>query len=354
MTSQKYPNTTLSRVTRNAPFAEEMQLHKDMYYKLQNLEQHPDILPEARKVLISLFSEALVTAYKDPSNGILAIETFEPQRLARFLQTEDNSITLRWEQYIARRRAGLPREMFRGLEHAKWWLKQSAPVKYVDGAWLGHTQRVTTPFCLGHITKNAWQVMSEELGDGDLAKNHAQIWRNLVKDAGSALSDGDSTDFASSQDLSVPHVWKAALAQLLISLFPHDFLPEILGFSMQYEMLTWDTMRAVKELKELKLNNYYFLLHVSIDNADSGHTAMAMQAVIDYIQHVQKSEGDTAAQRAWRRVQAGFLLSKGLPTSPERQHRQAEHEEEVTKVFKAKAHVAHELHCGSKMKIGGR
>jgi hypothetical protein len=45
-------------------------------------------------------------------------------------------------------------------------------------------------------------------------------------------------------------------------------------------------MRAIKELKELKLNDYYFLLHISIDNADSGHTAMAMHAVVKYMAHI--------------------------------------------------------------------
>jgi hypothetical protein len=45
-------------------------------------------------------------------------------------------------------------------------------------------------------------------------------------------------------------------------------------------------MRAITELKELKLNDYYFLLHISIDNADSGHTAMAMHAVVKYMAHI--------------------------------------------------------------------
>ena len=352
MNSKAYPRVILSKDTRSTPLAQQMKLYKEMYFKLHNLERHPDVLPEARKLLTALTSEALLKAFKDPDHGILSIEVFEPQRLVQFLQAEDHNITLRWEQYIARRKNGSPREMFKDADHAKWWLKQSAPVKYVDGAWLGHIHRVNTPFSLRHVTKNAWQVMSEELGDGDLTKNHAHIWRSLMDDTGASLPDGDSAEFGTGHGLDVPHVWKAALAQLLISLFPRDFLPEILGFNMQYEMLTWDTMRAVKELKELRLNNYYFLLHISIDNADSGHTAMAMQTVLDYMDFVRQSEGEAAAQSAWRRVQAGYLLSKHLPTSPERQ--QDAHEAEVLKIFKAKAPVAHRLHCSANIKIGPR
>lgn len=176
------------------------------------------------------------------------------------------------------------------------------------------------------------------------------------------LPDADKEEFIHPRHgLDKPHVWKAAVAQLLISLFPHDFLPEILGFNMHFEMLTWDTLRAIKELKELKLNDYYFLLHISIDNADSGHTAMAMHTVIDYIQHIQKAEGEAAAKQAWKRVQTGFVLSERLPTSPDFVPDFSstfacsnEHEAALIEIFKAKSAVAHQLHCGSRMMIKSR
>ena len=96
--------------------------------------------------------------------------------------------------------------MFKDIAHAIWWLKQSSPVKYVDGAWLGHVYRVSTPFSLRHITKNAWQVLSEELGDGDLAKNHAHVWRSLVDETGTALANSDSAGFGTEHDLEIHHV----------------------------------------------------------------------------------------------------------------------------------------------------
>ena len=353
-----------SKSARIVSVAEGMQLHKDLYFKLQNLERYPSILPQSRELLIQFFSEALANASPKSESGILSLKIFEPKALAKFLQAKDEKITLRWEQYMSRRTAGGPREMFKDLGHAKWWLKQCAPVKFVDGAWLGHIHKVTTPFPLRRITKNAWQVLSEELGDGDLTKNHVQIYRELMNDIRSGLPDGTSAEFIGERHgLNEPRVWKAALAQLLISLFPQEFLPEILGFNMHFEMLTWDTMRAIKELKELKLNDYYFLLHISIDNADSGHTAMAMQAVVDYVQHIKQADGPSAAQQAWKRVQAGFILSESLPSSPEYQSYSEtgshnfslnEYEAEVIKVFKAKAPVAHKLHCGSKMTIQRR
>ena len=293
---------THSISTELLPVSEAMHLHKRLYYQIHNLEDHPSILPQARDLLISLFAEVLEKTQEDSSGTILAIKQYDTETLSQFLRKKDHKITVQWEQYLERRKAGKPREMFMDRSHAIWWLKQSAPAKYVDGAWLGHIHKVSTPFALRSVTKTAWQILSEELGDGDLAKNHVHIYRQLMSELGYELDEGYSRTFVDDEQLDTPQVWKAAVAQLLISLFPHEFLPEILGFNMHFEMLTWDTLRAIKELKELGLNNYYFLLHVSIDNADSGHTAMAMQSVVEYMKHIEATEGTSMASQMWRRI----------------------------------------------------
>ncbi|KAF7511157.1 hypothetical protein GJ744_005388 [Endocarpon pusillum] len=342
----------------------ELRIYKDFYYKLQNLERFPETLPQSRDLLLSLLTEALADALKKPEQGILSVEHYTSENLTKFLQIENDKTTQEWEEYVARRKAGSPTEMFQDREEAKWWLRQMAPVKYVDGAWLGHINKITTPFALRRVTKDAWQVLSEELGDGDPHKNHVYVYRELMEEIGSGLPEADTLDFIHPQhQLNEKCIWKAAVAQLLISLFPHEFLPEILGFNMHFEGLTMETMKAARELEELGLNPYYFVLHISIDNADSGHTAIAMQTVIRYVEHVRQTQGESAAQQAWRRVQTGFVLSKELSSGPEcpsQRHRPHNsfprniHEAEVIKIFEAKAPVAHKIHCGSRLTIGGR
>ncbi|EON64430.1 hypothetical protein W97_03661 [Coniosporium apollinis CBS 100218] len=339
-----------------------LQEHKDLYYKLQNLERYPEILPRCRDILIQMFAETLTDAQEHPETGILSIECYTRENLAAFLRSENDGTTEQWEQYVARRKGGSVREMFKDKEEAVWWLKQAAPVKYVDGAWLGHINKISTPFALRRSTKDAWQVMSEELGDGDLDKNHVTVYRDLMEEIGAGLPEGDTLDFIHPRhDLNEPRVWKAALAQLLISLFPHEFLPEILGFNMAYEGLPLHLMKTVKELEELKLNAYYFLLHIAIDNADSGHARMAMEAAVGYIEQMREKGGDAAAQQAWKRVQAGFVLAEGLPTTPQspslklpavESFPRNDREAEVVKIFQAKAPVAHKIHCSSRLKIG--
>jgi len=342
----------------------ELRLYKDFYFKVQNLERFEEILPQARDLLISLLAETIADAHNEPQSGILSVEQYTPESLINFLQVDNDSITREWELYMARRRAGSPTELFQDTEEAKWWLRQMAPVKFVDGAWLGHINKITTPFALRRVTKDAWQVMSEELGDGDRDKNHVYVYQELMKEIGAELPEADTIDFTHAQhQLNEKCVWKTAVAQLLISLFPHQFLPEILGFNMHFEGLTIETMKAARELEDIGLNPYYFVLHISIDNADSGHTAIAMQTVIKYIEHVRQAQGTGAAQQTWKRIQAGFILSKGLsagPQCPSRRKSTAKsfprdvREAEVIRIFKAKAPVAHKIHCSSRMRIGGR
>lgn len=354
------PSPKAPAVTESA----ELKAYKQLYYKLHNLEQHPEILPECCELLVSFLSSTIGEALEDTGSTILSVETFSRDRLNHFLKAKDEDCTNRWEEYLARRRAGGSREIFGDKEEAKWWLKQAAPVKYVDGAWLGHINKISTPFKYRNITKNAWQVMSEELGDGDLAKNHVYVYRQLMDDIDAGLPAADSEDFIDPcHKLDQTRCWKAAMAQLLISLFPHDFLPESLGFNMAYESLPLHLLKTVKELREVRLNPYYFELHISIDNADSGHAAMAMAAVANYIDLVKQEEGAEAAHIAWRRVQAGYILAEGLPTTPESPSLKVEPEGPFPRtetegalldIFAAKAFVAHKIHCNSRLKIGRR
>ena len=343
----------------------EMSNHKDMYYRLHNLEEFSDGLPTARNQLIALFAESLDTASKEsPDRSILSLETYSRKMLTSFMRDRDQEVNQQWEDYVERRKMGGHMELFKDKDEARWWLKQIAPVKYVDGAWLGYINRATLPFALRAAVKNSWQVLSEELGDGNLKKNHAHVYRKLMKSTMIDLPAGDTPEFIQPrQRLDEPAVWKAALAQLLISLFPHEFFPEILGFNMHFEALTLETLKASRELSEVGLDPYYFMLHVSIDNADSGHTAIAQQAVCMYVEHILESQGTAAAQQAWRRVQVGYNLSDSLPgkvTCPSMRvpavdgFPRNDLEGKVIRIVRDKALVGHKIHSHCNIKIGGK
>ncbi|RCI14560.1 hypothetical protein L249_6875 [Ophiocordyceps polyrhachis-furcata BCC 54312] len=328
----------------------ECQLYKELYYKLHHLEDHADgLLPKAKSMLLSFLSEALQSERGRPST-ILSLEHFSASALQDFIRAELKAVTEGWHHYLVRRKAGRPRELFPTADDARRWLVRMAPVKLVDGAWLGHIHKATTRFADRHITRAAWQILSEELGDGDVARNHVQVYVDLLGLVAAPVAAPDSVDFIRHPGMDDARVWRSAVAQLLVSLFPHQFLPEILGFNLHFEMLTLETLVTAKELRELGFDPYYFTLHVTIDNVDSGHTAMASQIVTDYLGSVADRDGATAAQQAWRRVRAGFVLSKNLPSAPTSSPLVAQ----VLAIFEAKAAAADRIHENCPMSFGGR
>lgn len=344
-------------------------MYKDLYFKLHHLEDYPEILPYARETLCSLLSEAY-SQYGEQS--IMTISSYSRRAMEELLRNEHEQVLSRWEQNLATTHNTSSKSscLFRSRQEAREWLRRNAPVKYVDGAWLGHIHKTTTPFGLRGITKDTWQVLSEELGDGDLEKNHVYLYRQLLRDSDILLPDGDSPDFVHpdySHGMDDVKVWRAAVCQLLISLFPDDFLPEILGFNLHFEQLTLDTLMASRELSRYGISAYYFQLHISIDNADSGHAAMALGIVARYMDLITETKGEAAAQVAWRRVQAGYMLSRSAgdvacepmqpvaePSSEHGLFLPTEDEAAMISMFKSKAQVSSKIHCPNRVKIGQR
>ncbi|CAI4214280.1 unnamed protein product [Parascedosporium putredinis] len=268
--------------------------YKEMYHKVQNLEEYPEILPEAKQMLQSLLEQGLLMArYKPQLGDILAIEEFDPAQLHKFVEGRQAEVGQEFESYIQRRKAGGGLELFQTFEEACQYLKNSAAWNFVDGSWLSHIHHVTTPFALRHVTKNAWQIFSEELGDGDLEK-----------------ITSDAADFIHARHgMNDEPAWRLSIAQLLLSVFPNDFLPEILGFNLYYEAPALSNYRANKEMPEFGISPYYYALHISIDNPDSGHCAMAVGNIVDFMKVVQDT-GMMDYNVAWKRVQAGYVLGQ--------------------------------------------
>ena len=81
-----------------------------------------------------------------------------------------------------------------------------------------------------------------------------------------------------------------------------EFLPEIVGFNLGYEQLPLHLLITSFELNELGIDPYYFTLHVTVDNADTGHAKRACVAALEAAPRIDDG-GDY-----WRRVRAGAKL----------------------------------------------
>lgn len=70
-----------------------------------------------------------------------------------------------------------------------------------------------------------------------------------------------------------------------------------------YEQLPLHLLITSYELNELGIDPYYFTLHVTVDNADSGHTRKAVDAVAQN----EARYPDASAYR--ERVRRGYRLN---------------------------------------------
>ncbi|KAM7193799.1 hypothetical protein V8F33_007588 [Rhypophila sp. PSN 637] len=358
-------------------------LYKSLYHKLHNLEDHLDIIPQALNTLLDLFSSAIkfsqagVGGSRENSCIFHLSKEYDSHELRTVLKRSQDVVFAKWEEYVAQREDGGNRVMFTDRPSAIRWLKQMAPLKFVDGAWLGHINRAATaPFHFSDVTKTLWQILSEEYGDGDLKKHHVHVYRQLLQThAVPELPRADSPDFIGQSgglNTTLP-VWRAAVGQLLISLFAHHFLPEVVGFNLHFEGITLQTLIAAKELGELDMDPAYFHLHISIDNADSGHSAMAVQAVERYLAKVESKYGAVAMKQDWRRIQIGFSLSQYLCETlslddgstmyskgqynnggSSKKMAMAEIESRFVELVQRKCISADKLHCSSRAKLGDR
>ncbi|KAM7187963.1 hypothetical protein V8F33_010920 [Rhypophila sp. PSN 637] len=335
--------------------ARRVDLYKEVYYKVQNLEDYPEILPTARKLLLGLLEEAVILArYKHRARSILDLSKFDPIALDKFLEAERHDILDEFEAYVRDRKSGSRPSLYKTRTEAAERLKRNAPLNLVDGAWIARVHKITTPFVLRPVTRSLWQTLSEELGDGDLEKNHVVLYKQLLESVHVQLPDGDSPDFIDQDKVGIIDevAWRSAVGQLLVSLFPHDFLPEILGFNLHFESLATADLKAAHDLPEFGISPYYYALHISIDNADSGHSAMALDAIIQLMEIIKDNPGLPGydLESTWKRVQAGYLLSQSINED----ETVDDYHDKVADLLYRKAKLSGRIHCSSRAKIGGR
>ena len=218
-----------------------------------------------------------------------------PQDLALWMASSFQTVHGQYGQYLQQRKAGSPRRYFSNRAHALYFLRSVAPTKLVDGAWL---YGVLTHWSNPRLS-DLVRTYVEELGEGAPDKNHVLVYRRLLARYGLDPLD-DLADGA----------YRQGLIQLALGYNVKRFLPEIIGFNLAYEQLPLHLLITAYELNELGLDPYYFTLHVTVDNGDTGHARRACQAVLDNLPRLD----DGGA--FWQRVRQGSKLANaGIGTA---------------------------------------
>ena len=197
-------------------------------------------------------------------------------------------VARQYADYLQQRKEGGPRQFFSNKAHALFFLQAVAPTKLVDGAWLyGLLRHWRDPRFEGLIC-----TYLEELGDGNPAQNHVVIYRKLLAEHG--LQDTARSPTSVTCKARCNWRWVSA---------PIEFLPEVIGYNLGYEQLPLHLLISAYELSELGIDPYYFTLHVTIDNASTGHAQKAVQSVLQLL----PLEGDR--ETFLRRVALGYRLN---------------------------------------------
>jgi hypothetical protein len=296
--------------------------HAPLYRRL--LDSHPDdaTRAEALAYVQSKLAEASTLPTDLPES---------PDDLTAWMENNAQRVAANYSMYLDERKAGAPRRYFSNRAHALYTLRAIAPTKLVDGSWL---------YGLATHWRNArfndlLRTYLEELGEGLPAKNHVLLYRQLL--AGNGLDPIDDLDDG---------YYEQGLIQLALGWNAEQLLPEVIGFNLGYEQLPLHLLITSYELNELGIDPYYFTLHVTVDNTDTGHARRACQAVIDTLPRL----GDAGAY--WERVRNGARLGDlGIGTTATVHG--FDIEREVVRILSRKStagHGAHSDYC----RVAGR
>lgn len=242
--------------------------------------------------------------------------------LSEWVASNSHSVAERYRVYLEERRACGPRKFFANKAHALYFLQNVAPSKLVDGAWLYGTVKHADDWRYHGLIR----TYLEELGDGEPALNHVVLYRNL-------LSEHDCAPIAPLDDA----LYLQGAIQLGLGHLSDEFLPEVLGYNLGYEQLPLHLLITAFELSELGIDPYYFTLHVTIDNASSGHAHKAVQAVLDLLPN------DDSKGEFLQRLRNGYLLNDlGLGSTDI--VRAFDLEEEVVSMLETKSTFGQHMH----------
>ncbi|KGF78378.1 hypothetical protein IA69_30715 [Massilia sp. JS1662] len=243
-------------------------------------------------------------------------------QLQGWIQGRAESVGIAYREYLGARKNGAPRRYFTNKSHALYFLKGVAPTKLVDGAWLyGTLSRWENPDFHPLI-----KTYLEELGDGVPDKNHVTLYRRLLAAHGCEHWE----------TLPEDHFVQGAI-QLALAYNADAFLPEVVGYNLGYEQLPLHLLITSYELNELGIDPYYFTLHVTVDNAGSGHAHKAVQA----LRHLMAQSGDPAA--FFQRVLDGYRLND-LGACTTSVIGAFDLEAELVEIFSAKAAIGKNMH----------
>jgi hypothetical protein len=223
-----------------------------------------------------------------------------------------------------------------------------APTALLDGCWLQNVSSAATSHT--RLTVGLLKLYAHEIGDGDPAGHHGNLYRDLKHGLGVYLPEVGSCAFTEEHrlpDASFGH----PVFLLSISQFPRSFMPEILGLTAFYYICGICPLYLAlhDQIKRHGATTRFLELH-ALDRSIEGPAETAVKLVKDYMETAAARPG-ADPERDWRRIRRGFVaassasldeLQRGLRflQSPRKTPR-----EKMIELIAGKAHHAYGYHA---------
>jgi len=265
--------------------------NRHFFYYLVNSEQYPEVIDSASRRVNRVLRLARCLN-KAP------FKSYQQGKLEQFIETIYQRGIKGYQEFKAPARLSQATYV--------WGIEQLAPTILVDGCWLqGVSQLQFSPYqAVGDVLQ---KIYSDEMGNGDVLKNHPCIYRRLLASLTIELPLVQSREFCEHRDF-LNSAFDIPVFLTALSLCGNRFLPELLGVNLAIELsgLGKQYMTLRDELKYWQIDSTIVDVHISIDNVATGHTALAREAITLYLDQVQMMQGSEVMNQHWRRIYQGY------------------------------------------------
>ncbi|WP_437663405.1 LodA/GoxA family CTQ-dependent oxidase [Sorangium sp. So ce1182] len=286
--------------TERAPFVGRnvAENHREWFNILLNIEQNQAFLPKARELALDFLAQAEALQRAPDCEPLHRPFRYSKEALGARLEAIYDTHVNNGADYDP-----TTDDLVQSYEDMLDRLYQFAPFNQLDGAWL---RNVTRAGPIDEVHALLFSIWSDEVGNGDPAKNHCNIYTSLLESVGFYLPPVESEAYARNPQM-LDSAYSAGVFQLAISQFSEDFFPEILGMTLQLEWEAPSLVITRKQLLSYGIDPHFYELHIAIDNAVSGHGGQARSAVELYLDSLRVQGGEEAVQAAWRRIWNGYV-----------------------------------------------
>lgn len=276
---------------------------RELYHCMVRIEDHPGALPHAKKFASAWLARAGRIRPGDPRP--LPFDRYSHAAIEAWLDEQHHrqvaGFDFRSDEPTVSREALVESSI------------QLCPAVLIDGAWVQRFSAVS--LCATDVGARLFRIYLDEVGDGSPADNHPNVYRELMASMGIELPPVGSRDFAMwpgfiDVSFQLPTFW------MCISQFPRHFLPEILGLNLAIELSgVGGTYRSTsRALRHYGYDSFFVDLHNTVDNVSTGHTAIALRAVVAHMDDVLQHGGRPEVERRWQRVWTGYRALAAGPS----------------------------------------